>query len=196
MWLFELSTKIISVWDIVEKKLSFDWEDRMKTLIKYLALFCGYGLIYLDMEIFSRAIRHDIHNINGNEISYLAFAGWTSLWMFFIGGAIGVILGLLDERRHGYTQPWYRIRVIAGIAIIYCIEFISGYILNVRLNMHLWNYTDPLNIAHQITLMYLPIWFVLSVFAQWLDDVVRYWFEHSRPWPGNFFQAMANVFRR
>ena len=167
----------------------------MKTLVKYVALIAVFGFIYLDIEIFARALRHDIKTINGIPMAYTSFAGWTSLWMFFIGGAIGTVLGLLDERRSGYKQPWYFIRACLGVAIIYAIEFCAGVVFNIRLGMNLWNYTDCLNICHQITLLYLPVWFVLSVFAQWFDDVVRFGFDHGRPWPGNFFQAMAAVFK-
>lgn len=178
------------------KKVIFGiWRLYMKTITKYLVLVAVFGFIYLDFEIIARAVRHDIKTINGMEIGYASLAGWTSLWMFFIGGIIGTSLGLLDERHSGYRQPWYFIRACLGVVIIYAVEFCSGIIFNHVLELHLWHYTDLLNICHQITLLYLPVWFVMSVFAQWLDDVIRYGFDRSRPWPGNFYQAMAAVFR-
>lgn len=167
------------------------------SLTKALILFLIFGGFYLDLEVCFRAIRHEITSINGYAPGYIEFFGHTSLWMIVVGGLSGIAVGLLNEFRpkdveNRYSVPRYQIMTIAGVLMIFVIEFGSGLLFNKALGMKLWNYTDPLNIMNQITLAYLPLWFVLSVFAQWFDDVLRHVI-YKEEWPGSFWTAVKKV---
>lgn len=72
--------------------------------------------------------------------------------------------------------------VISAI-IITIIEFISGCILNIWLNMDIWDYTDEIgNILGQICPKHTLYWFLLSSIGIVLDDYIRYFlFGEEKP---------------
>ena len=62
-----------------------------------------------------------------------------------------------------------------SVVIITIIEFISGIILNLLLNLHVWDYSNmPFNILGQICLPFTILWFFISLLAILLDDWLRY----------------------
>jgi len=113
-----------------------------------------------------------------------------------VGGLSGLILGWLNEFRHKnrYGWPWYQLHILLGVFVIYSLEYLSGYILNIKLGLNVWSYNDPLNINHQITALYIPIWVCMSVFAQWLDDIFRHLI-FKEEWPGSLGQAISSIFK-
>ena len=59
-----------------------------------------------------------------------------------------------------------------GITLI---EFISGFILNIIMQLHIWDYSNmPLNILGQVCLPFMLLWFILSLVAIVADDWIRY----------------------
>lgn len=61
-----------------------------------------------------------------------------------------------------------------GITLI---EFISGCVINIWLNLGVWDYSNQaLNILWQVCLLYSGFWYLLSIVAIVLDDYLRYWF--------------------
>ena len=61
---------------------------------KNLLYFCILGCIYLLLEFFMRAVSFDIHNYS-NSFKYLSLMGISSIWMFFVGGIAGILLGIV-----------------------------------------------------------------------------------------------------
>ncbi|MFP4418357.1 MAG: hypothetical protein ACOC41_01330 [Chitinivibrionales bacterium] len=136
---------------------------------KNFAVLCFFGGLYLIMELLMRTARMELADWNG--LSPLSLAGWTSLWMFPIGGLCGLLIGLLNERR---KMPVWLMAVI-GTTGIYVIELVFGLLLNVWLELRLWSYEGwPLTIGDQITFLYLPVWFLLTPLAIWIDDSLRH----------------------
>lgn len=142
----------------------------VKKLKKSLPVLAIMGCIYLNLELIMRAINYELNGCL--PIKFISLCGWTSLWMFPIGGLCGLFVGWINENgRH--------IRIILQALIgtlgIYTIEFTSGVICNRWLGLGLWDYSHmPLNLLGQITLLYFPIWFLLTPFAMWIDDIARY----------------------
>lgn len=132
-----------------------------RLILKYLILFSIGGILYFLGEIMWR--------------------GWSHWSMFVLGGVCFVLIGVINEFM-SYKMPFI-IQMIFGTFIITSLEFLAGYILNIRLDMGIWDYSDmPMNIMGQICLPYMLGWFILSAACIILDDYLRYFlFEEEKP---------------
>ncbi|GLC79186.1 hypothetical protein [Lacrimispora brassicae] len=91
----------------------------MKQLFKYVFLWFVGGLIYIGME--------------------LAFRGYSHWTMFALGGVCFVCLGLINELIP-WEMPLYQ-QMLLGDVIVTILEFITGYIVNIKLGWGIWNYS-------------------------------------------------------
>lgn len=137
-----------------------------KQLSKFLTLFVAGGSIYFLIEL----------------IFKLLFTGGVIHWsMFLLGGFCFVIIGGLNN----YIS--WEIDLIGqgliGAVIITTLEFVFGCILNLWLDLGIWNYSHlPFNILGQICLPFSIAWFFLAIIAILLDDFLRYkWFNEEKP---------------
>ena len=63
---------------------------------------------------------------------------------------------------------------ILSAIIITIIEYISGYILNIKLGLNIWDYKNlKFNINGQISLIFSLAWVFLSYFAIKFDDMLK-----------------------
>ncbi len=124
-------------------------------------LFALGGIFYLLIELLWRGYSH-----------------WT---MFFLGGTCFLLLGLINEF-YDFSIPLV-LQMFFGAVIITALEFIAGYILNIRMGLEVWDYSAlPLNILGQISLPYMILWFFLSAACIITDDWLRYaLFDEERP---------------
>lgn len=100
--------------------------------------------------------------------------GWTNIAMLFVGGLCLVLIGLLDEFPNHYNLKIWQ-QCLLGTLIILTIEFVSGVILNIWLKLHIWDYSGTFgNVKGQICIAYGLLWFILTPFAIWLDDFLRW----------------------
>lgn len=125
-----------------------------KRIYQALVLGCIGGGLYLVIELLWRGRTH-----------------WT---MGVLGGLCFVIIGLLNER-----LPWempLSVQALAGAAVVTAAELVAGVVLNLWLNLHVWDYSGlPFNLWGQICLWYSLLWVPLSAAAVLLDDWLRYW---------------------
>ena len=133
----------------------------MTTLKKWAVLAFVGGIIYGLIEFFARGYTH-----------------WS---MVVLGGICFVAVGLLNE-----VIPWEMplvAQMLCGCIIITTLEFITGYIVNIRLEWVVWDYSDRWgNLLGQICPLYSFYWFLLSAVAILLDDYLRYkWFGEQKP---------------
>lgn len=120
-------------------------------LIKNMILFVIFGLLYCGLEILWR--------------------GYTHPSMFIVGGICCLLVGLINEITPNMTM-W--LQCLLSAIIITIIEFFSGCILNLWLNLGVWNYTNMLfNLLGQVCLPFSMAWFFLSYIAIKLDDWLR-----------------------
>jgi len=133
----------------------------MKLIGKYAFLFGTGGIIYNLIELLYRGHTH-----------------WT---MFFLGGLCFVLLGLLNEIIP-WEMPLYQ-QALLGACMITCLEFMTGYVINIKLGWNIWDYSGlPLNFMGQICLWFFFLWIPISLVAIILDDWLRYWFfKQERP---------------
>lgn len=133
----------------------------IKLLLEYSLMFTWGGFIYYIIECIYRGYSH-----------------WT---MYCLGGLLFIVCGLINE-----VAPWdinlFKQMGISAI-VITLLEFITGYIVNIKLGWHVWNYSNlPFNIMGQISLPFTIIWFFLSLLPIILDDVIKYaLFNGKRP---------------
>lgn len=125
---------------------------------KILILFLTGGSIYYLIEYFYKMfISHGITH-------------WS---MFLLGGICFILIGGINE-----YIPWDMCIIkqgLIGTLIILTLEFIFGYILNIILQLNIWDYSNlPFNILGQICLPFAVIWFGLSLIAIFLDDFLRW----------------------
>lgn len=133
----------------------------IKQWLKIFILFLIGGFIYVAIELGFRGHSH-----------------WT---MFLLGGLCFILIGGLNN-----YIPWEMSIIkqgIIGALIITSLEFIFGLVLNLYLNLGIWDYSNmPFNILGQICLPFSIAWFFLSLVAIFADDWLRYvLFKEERP---------------
>lgn len=100
--------------------------------------------------------------------------GWTNISMLGVGGLCGFLIGRLNEHPVSDNRTMWE-KCLIGTIIILIIEFISGMILNVYLNLGIWDYSNVWgNYYGQICLPYAILWFFLVPAAIYADDYIRH----------------------
>lgn len=133
----------------------------IKQWLKIFILFLIGGFIYVAIELGFRGHSH-----------------WT---MFLLGGLCFILIGGLNN-----YIPWEMSIIkqgVIGALIVTSLEFIFGLVLNLYLNLGIWDYSNmPFNILGQICLPFSIAWFFLSLVAIFVDDWLRYvLFKEERP---------------
>ena len=122
-----------------------------KWLKKEFFIFIIFGISYFTLEILYRGYSH-----------------WT---MIFLGGIVSVLIGLINEITPN-MRMWKQ--MLLETILVTLFEFILGYILNIKLGLGIWDYSNiPFNIMGQICLPFSFLWFVLSYFIIMLDDILK-----------------------
>ena len=132
----------------------------MKYFIKYLILLLVGGTAYYYIEILARGFSH-----------------WT---MFIVGGICFILIGIINE----ITPKMSLLKqMLLSAVIITVVEFIAGCILNIWLEMNIWDYTDEIgNIFGQVCPKHTCYWFLLSSVGIVLDDYIRHFlFGEEKP---------------
>ncbi len=133
----------------------------MRYFAKYFTLFLWGGFIYYLIEVLYR--------------------GHSFASMFVVGGICFLLIGLINNLLE-WDTPLLLQMLYAAICVT-VVEFFAGCILNVWLGLGIWDYSNmPLNIAGQVCLPYMALWYLLSLPAILLDDYLRYWiFDEQAP---------------
>lgn len=136
-------------------------------LIKVLVLWALLGTVYFVLE----------------GLWHIPSGGYANIVMLPIGGLCGVCVGMINQ-----LPCFYRAKIltqcIISTLVILLIEFVSGCVLNIWLDLGIWDYSDKaFNVLGQICLPYGVLWFLLSPVAIWLEDMLRYTFwREGRPY--------------
>lgn len=128
----------------------------MKNLLKNLLIFSIFGLTYGLIEILWR--------------------GYTHPSMIIVGGICGLIVGLLNENNKKMDVLQ---QMIIGMIVVTIFEFISGYILNIKLGLGIWDYSNmKYNFMGQVCPQFSTAWFFLSYVVIYVDDFLRFIFDN------------------
>lgn len=132
----------------------------MKYVIKYIILLLIGGMAYYCIELLARGFSH-----------------WT---MFLVGGICFILIGIINE-----ITPKIPLiqQMLLSAVIITAVEFVSGCILNLRLGLNIWDYSENFgNILGQICPRHTIYWFLLSSVGIVVDDYIRYFlFGEEKP---------------
>lgn len=105
------------------------------------------------------------------EILWRGYTHWT---MAVLGGLLFLLLGGINN-----WLPWDMslvLQVAIGTVMVTAVEFAAGLILNVWLDLGIWDYSElPGNVLGQICPQFTAAWAGLSLVAILLDDYLRYW---------------------
>ena len=113
-------------------------------------IFIIFGLIYGLLEILWR--------------------GYTYPSMIIVGGICGLIIGLINEKFNYSVLS----QMVIGMVIVTVIEFVSGYVLNIKLGLGIWDYSNmKYNFMGQICPQFSMVWFFLSYAIIYIDDYIR-----------------------
>ena len=97
----------------------------------------------------------------------------THFAMIIIGGLAFILIGGVNEWISWDMAFWKQ--CLFGTVFVLIIELLSGYVLNVKLGLHIWDYSHlPLNILGQVCPQFAAAWYLLSGFGIVLDDWLRY----------------------
>lgn len=135
----------------------------MKQLIEYLILFIIGGISYFFIEILWR--------------------GYSYMVMFIIGGLCFILVGLINEYYFTFKK-FLLIQQSISCLVITVLELVFGLILNVRLGLDIWDYSNfKCNFMGQICLKYSILWFFLSLPTIILYDYLKHWlFGEEKPY--------------
>lgn len=118
----------------------------MAAVFKVFFLFWWGGLIYCGIEILWRRRTH------------------TS--MFFAGGFSMVAVYLIYSML--WNVSWLLTLILCGVSIT-AVEFSVGYIVNLKLRLNVWDYSDrKYNLMGQVCPLYTFLWMALSLPAVYL----------------------------
>lgn len=111
----------------------------------------------------------------------LLYRGYSHYSMFIVGGLCFILIGLLNDGLFNWKMALNSQMTLSAL-IITIVEFTAGAILNLGLGLDIWDYSDqPYNLHGQICLLYTCFWYLLSLPAILLDDLLRdKWFGEDR----------------
>lgn len=154
--------------------------------------FLIFGSVYLNIEIFSRASGGALVGFNG--ITKWSLCGWTSLWMFPVGGLCAVLIGDLNDHPKYYNLKMWQ-QVVIGGSLITAVELLSGALFNLYLHLNLWDYSqDKFNFLGQICLQNCIYWYLLSIVIIWLDDALSS-YHYGEEKPGGLLSYFKKLIR-
>lgn len=102
----------------------------------------------------------------------IIYRGNTHISMGIISGICFILIGNINKS-YSFEIPVYK-QMLYGAIIITCFEFATGVLVNIWLNLNVWDYSAvPLNICGQICFPFFIVWYLLSGFAIVLYNCVR-----------------------
>lgn len=132
----------------------------MSRVLKVLTIWFLMGMVYFVIEGIWRIPKGGDANIS----------------MLFVGGLCGLLIGSINQIPKFYNMSVFKQSLI-GTGIVLVIEYTAGYILNIKMGLDIWDYSDMFfNINGQICLEFGLLWILLMPAAIWLEDFIRFKF--------------------
>jgi len=136
--------------------------------MKKWMLFFAFACIGITTEIFFTAISSVVESMLNNEPISRRLLGFSYIWMFPIYGLIAflapIVFGLLSK------YPLI-LRLFLAAIVIFCVEFITGFLLDQLTGSCPWEYKHGYHVMGYIQLEYLPAW-MLFVFM--IEKIYKY----------------------
>ena len=105
----------------------------------------------------------------------IAYRGFSHISMFIVGGICFILISSISEFAP-FKIPII-MKMLISCILITLVELISGIIINIFLNLHVWDYSlNKFNFLGQICLKASIVWFFLSLPAIYLGDFIKSFF--------------------
>lgn len=144
---------------------------RVKVL-RNLTVFIVMAITYVFIEVFFTALSGEMSEKFGTNT--FSMMGFSSVYMCFVGGMLGYILGKFNEVDFIKNRFNLFFQSLMGALLITLTELVVGFVLNVKLGFHIWDYSNyPLNFLGQISLIRSVGWFFICPLAFWFDDLIK-----------------------
>lgn len=102
------------------------------------------------------------------EIAWRHYTHWT---MLITGGVCFLVLFRIYNC---FPKINLFSKCLIGASVITAIELISGFIVNIWLNMGVWDYSSiPINFKGQICLLYTFLWGLLCIPISFVSDKIQ-----------------------
>ena len=102
----------------------------------------------------------------------ISMRGYTHISMGVLGGICLIIIDIICEKADKIRYMYMKMLICA--VIITALEFVTGIIVNVWLELEVWDYSElPLDICGQVCPLYFGIWYILSFFGVAMSLIVR-----------------------
>ena len=132
---------------------------RLNIVLEYFTLFLIGGVTYYFIEVLYR--------------------GYSHFSMIIVGGLCFILVGSINQ--FSKRDIPLLLQMLLSVLIIDTVELISGIIINRILLLNVWDYSYmSYNFLGQISLRSSVTWFFLSLFAIYMDDLLRYKLYHER----------------
>lgn len=106
----------------------------------------------------------------GYVIVEIIYRGYSHISMAAAGGCAFMLLHGLFTR---YGLPIWS-KCIIGAFLITCIEFITGFVVNIKLRLNVWDYSGVrLNLYGQVCLRFSMLWLLLTIPLIGLSQVLH-----------------------
>ena len=135
---------------------------KFRSVIAYILLFNLCGIIYYGVEILYR--------------------GYSHISMYLLGSLVGILIGLINEHKITWEMPLWK-QVLIGECIVLPLEFITGLIVNVWLQLNVWDYSGlwlSEYFLNQSSPLFALLFAPLILLAIFIDDYYRYLFMDGR----------------
>lgn len=108
----------------------------------------------------------------------ILFRGYSHYSMIICGGACFVAVGNIGRRIiESDINNILKVLIImtVGSFVISILELFTGYIVNIKFNMQVWDYTDlPFNYKGQVCVLFSGIWALVSLVCVYINYMIRY----------------------
>lgn len=102
----------------------------------------------------------------------ILWRGYTHFSMAIVGGICLVLINIFCQ---GFFRNYHLLfKCVLGAFVITSLEFCTGLIVNVALELNVWDYSYmPLNIMGQVSLPFSMLWFLLCIPAIFICERVE-----------------------
>lgn len=123
----------------------------MKKLLQNFLIFNFSGALYCLIELLWRRKSH--------------------ISMYILGGICFLIIYNIFSR---YQNLYWPQKFLICSLVISSLELITGYILNVKMQLNVWNYSRlPFNLLGQVCLLYSVLWGFLFIPISLLTNILN-----------------------
>ena len=150
-----------------------------------LLAFVFYGLAYYAFEAIFNFVSIDLFSkeLTWKQKLRLKVRIAPSFWMIPVGALCGFLIHLYLKIPLNYSNVFILILLgIVSSGIITGLELASGMLLNEKMNLHLWDYSDseieifgkfmPLNFRGQIDVYHSFAWFMIGYLFLAIDRIL------------------------